>query len=195
MSGLCSGGTGSGDAASGGVVDTFALVAYLPEPLAGFVNLVRHELAPGCRLRAHITLLPPRQIACDVAFASRQVQAALGQARAFRIELKDIQVFPVSEVVHLSIGAGCRELKELHAQLNHGPCLSSELWNYQPHVTLAQGLDCAVVAHAREIAEQRWKEYAGPRDFTLDKVAFVQGSADRGWVDLESFELLSPVLA
>jgi 2'-5' RNA ligase len=195
MSGLCNGGAGSGNAGSGIVTDAFALVAYLPEPLAGFVNRVRPELAPGCRLRAHITLLPPRQIACDVAFASRQVQAALRQARAFRIELKDIQVFPVSDVVHLSIGAGCRELKELHARLNQGPCLSSELWNYQPHVTLAQGLDSAAVPQAREIAEQRWRGYAGPRDFTLDKVAFVQGSADRGWVDLESFDLLSPVLA
>jgi len=176
-------------------VEAFALVAYLPEPLASFVNRVRHELAPGCRLRAHITLLPPRQIACDAAFASRQLQAAIGHARAFRIELKDIQVFPVSEVVHLSIGAGCGELKELHAQLNQGPCRWSELWNYQPHVTLAQELDPAVVSHARDIAEQRWREYAGPRDFTLDKVAFVQGRADRGWVDLEGFELLSPVLA
>ncbi len=191
MSGLCNG----GDAASGGVVDTFALVAYLPEPLAGFVSRVRRELAPGCRLRAHITLLPPRQIACDVTFASRQLQAAIAPARAFRIELKDIQVFPVSEVIHLSIGAGFRELKELHAQLNHGPCLSSELWSYEPHVTLAQGLDSAAVAHAREIAERRWREYAGPHDFTLDKLAFVQGSPERGWVDLESFELPSPVLA
>jgi 2'-5' RNA ligase len=185
MSGLCSGGTS----------DAFALVAYLPEPLAGFVNRVRHELAPGCRLRAHITLLPPRQLACDVAIASRQLQTAVSQARAFRIEAENIEVFPVSNVVYLSIRAGCKELKDLHNQLNQGPCLSSELWCYQPHVTLAQGLASGAVAAARDLAERRWREYAGPRDFTLDKLAFVQGSAEGGWVDLAYWELLTPVLA
>lgn len=185
MSGLCSGGS----------AEAFALVAYLPEPLAGFVNRVRHELAPGCRLKAHITILPPRQLACDVAIVSRELQAALSQARAFRVEVRKIEVFPVSDVVYLSIGAGFRELRELHARLNQGPCLASELWSYQPHVTLAQGLDSGQVARARELAEQRWREYAGPREFLLDRVAFVQGSPERGWVDLESWELLLPVLA
>ena len=185
MSGLC----------SGGASDAFALVAYLPEPLAGFVNRVRHELAPGCRLRAHITLLPPRQIACDVAEASHQLQTAVAKSRAFRIEVEKIEVFPVSDVVYLSIRAGCQELKDLHAQLNQGSCLSSELWCYQPHVTLAQGLAADAVAGARELAERRWREYTGPRDFTLDKVAFVQGSAEGGWVDLAHWELLSSVLA
>jgi 2'-5' RNA ligase len=185
MSGLC----------SGGASEAFALVAYLPDPLASFINQVRHELAPGCRLRAHITVLPPRQIACDAAGASRQLRAALAQARAFRIELQEIKVFPVSDVVYLSLGAGCQELKDLHKHLNQGPCLSSEVWCYQPHLTLAQDLAPDAIANARGVAERRWREYAGPRDFTLDKLAFVQGSPDRGWVDLAAWELLTPVLA
>jgi 2'-5' RNA ligase len=185
MSGLC------GGAAS----DAFALVAYLPEPIAGFVNRVRHELAPGCRLRAHITILPPRQIACDAVVASRQLLAALAQTRAFRVEVGKIEVFPVSDVIYLSIRAGSQELKDLHAQLNQGSCLSSELWCYQPHVTLAQGLAADAVAGARDLAERRWSEYTGPRDFTLDKLAFVQGGAEGGWVDLAHWELPSPVLA
>lgn len=185
MSGLC----------SGGAVDAFALVAYLPEPLAGFVDRVRHELAPGCRLRAHITILPPRQLTCGVAVASRELQAVLSQARAFRMQAGQVEVFPVSDVVYLSIGAGRQELEDLHARLNQGRCLASELWNYQPHVTLAQQLTSAEVSRAREVAAQRWREYAGPREFPLDHVTFVQGSPERGWVDLESWELLSPVLA
>ena len=52
-----------------------------------------------------------------------------------------------------------------------------------------------MVAQARDLAEQRWREYAGPRGFTLDKLAFVQGNAERGWVDLASWELATPVLA
>lgn len=185
MSGLC----------SGGANDAFALVAYLPEPLAGFVNRVRHELAPGCRLRAHITILPPRQIACDVSIASRQLKASLARSRSFRLETEQIEVFPVSNVLYLSIGPGLQELKDLHASLNQGSCLSSEVWCYHPHVTLAQNLPPEAIDGARELAERRWREYAGPRDFTLNKLAFVQGNPEAGWVDLAQFDLLSPVMA
>jgi 2'-5' RNA ligase len=185
MSGLC----------DGGAADAFALVAYLPEPLAGFVNSVRHELAPGCRLRAHITVLPPRKLDGDAATASRKLEAALARVRAFRIEVKEIKVFPVSQVIYISIEAGCAELQNLHEQLNQGPCCAAELWHFHPHVTLAQDLTPDAVARAREHAERRWREYAGPREFTLDKLAFVQGNSEHGWVDLETWELLSPVLA
>lgn len=185
MSGLC----------SGGGPDAFALVSYLPDPLAGFVDRVRHELAPGCRLRAHITLLPPRQLGCHAAIASRELQARLSQARPFEIQVQDIRVFPVSEVVYLSIGAGSQDLLELHNRLNQGPCLASEAWHYEPHITLAQELPVDAVARACELAERRWKEYSGPRSFTLDKVSFVRGSSDHGWVDLQTWEMHAPVLA
>lgn len=185
MSGLC----------DGGAADTFALVAYLPEPLAGFVNSVRHELAPGCRLRAHITVLPPRKLEGDAAAASRKLEAALRPIHAFRIEVKEIKVFPVSQVIYVSIGTGCAELENLHQQMNQGPCRTAELWHYHPHLTLAQDLAADAVASAREHAERRWREYAGPREFMLDKLAFVQGNSEHGWVDLETWDLLSPVLA
>jgi len=185
MSGLC----------SGGATDAFALVAYLPDPLASFVNRVRRELAPGCRLRAHITILPPRQLACATQLAEREIEKAIGQMRSFRVGVQDVQVFPISDVVYISVGAGSKELKELNARLNQGRCCASELWSYHPHVTLAQDLPPAAAGQAREIAERRWREYAGPREFTLDKAAFVQGSPEQGWVDLATYELLSPVLA
>lgn len=185
MSGLCSEGTS----------DSFALVSYVPEPLAGFVNRVRHELAPGCRLRAHITVLPPRPLTCSVAVASRGLQTALNNTRAFRVEVREIQVFSISNVVFLAIGAGFQELQELHGRLNQGPCVASEVWDYHPHVTLAQDLGSADVARARELAERRWREYAGAREFLLDRVCFVQGCPERGWADLETWDLLAPVMA
>lgn len=180
---------------SEGLSDAFALVAYLPDPLGSFINQVRRELAPGCRLRAHITILPPRQLACDAAEAGRELREVLSQTRSFRVEVEEIQVFPVSDVVYISIGAGAQEIRELHDRLSQGRCGAQELWCYHPHVTLAQDLALDTVVRAREIAERRWREYAGPREFTLDKVTFVQGNAEQGWVDLAEIELLSPVLA
>ncbi len=178
----------------GEAVNALALVAYIPQPLGGFVDRVRRELAPGCRLRSHITILPPRQVACAPADAQRTLENAVSHMRAFRVEVKEVNVFSVSDVVYLSIGAGCQELRDLHAEVNRGPCLASEVWNYEPHLTLAQDLSSDAVAHIRGLAEQQWRNYAGPREFTLDRLTFVQSSPE-GWVDLASWELLSPVLA
>jgi len=184
MSGLCSGGNEG----------LFALVAYVPEPLAGFVNRLRHELSPGCRLRAHITVLPPRTLSCETSVASREMETLTGRHRSFRIEVDGIKVFAISNVIYLSIGSGADQLRKLHKLLNQGRCLSSELWPFEPHLTLAQDLEPAAVAPALALAEKRWREYAGPRDFTLDRLTFVQGIADKGWMDLAAWELPSAVL-
>jgi 2'-5' RNA ligase len=183
-------------------INLFAIVAYLPEPLGGFVDAVRHELSPGCRLRAHITILPPRQLACDPEVASGEIQKVLGQARSFRISVGDVKVFPVSEVIHVAIDAGLEQLAELHAQLNQGFCKAPELWRYQPHVTLAQDLEPAAVPSAFNLAVRRWREYSGPRSFTIDHLTFVRRSLGKDdcavedrWIDLATWELPSAVLA
>jgi 2'-5' RNA ligase len=187
---------------SGEQIDLFALVAYLPDPLAGFVDAVRHELSPGCRLRAHITILPPREIACFPEMASREIQKAIGRARSFRISAGEVEVFPVSEVIHLAIGDGLEQLGELHAQLNQGLCKAPELWRYQPHITLAQDLEPSAVRTAFDLAVRRWREYSGPRSFALDQLTFVQRTigkddcaTENRWVDLATWELPSTVLA
>ncbi len=124
----------------------------------------------------------------------RELGAALGTVHAFRVDVEQVKIFAVSDVVYLSLGAGCQQIKDLHAQLNQGRCQCAEAWNFQPHITLAQDLPSDVVSEARELAERRWHEYKGSREFTLDKLAFVQGSDDNSWVDLTSWELPSPVL-
>jgi 2'-5' RNA ligase len=182
-------------------IDLFALVAYLPEPLAGFVNAVRRELDPACRLRAHITILPPRELTCHPEAASSEIQRIIGQAHSFRISVGEIRVFPGSEVVHLNIEEGLDQLRELHSQLNHGCAKAPELWPYHPHVTLAQDLEPVAVAGAFDLAVRRWREYSGPRSFALEHLTFVRRTLGEGdcypdrWVDLKTWELPSPVLA
>lgn len=178
----------------GGPTDVVALVAYVPDPLAALVDRVRREITPGCSLRAHITVLPPRAIAADRAAASGQIESVLSDTRAFRVSVGPVTVFPVSNVIYLGIVAGSQALKDLHYKLNQGCCRSTELWRFEPHLTLAQDLDPNAVAHAQELAEKRWHEYAGPHDFTLDNLTFVKGDPERGWVDLTNWELPSPVL-
>jgi 2'-5' RNA ligase len=188
-------------------IELFALVAYIPEPLAGFVDAVRDELAPGCRLRAHITILPPRQFACGEEVASREIQKVVSQARSFRVSVGGIKVFPISEVVHVAIEGGLEELRELHDQFNQGDCKAPELWRFEPHLTLAQDLEPAAVRPAFDLAARRWREYSGPRSFAVEHLTFVrralesrapeneEGAAQDCWVDLRTWELRSAVLA
>ena len=183
-------------------INLYAVVSYLPEPLAGFVDALRDELAPGCRLRAHLTVLPPRQISGSQEDASHELQQALQDVHSFRVSLGGVWVFPVSDVVHIAVEAGREKLRGLHLQLNHGLSKAPELWRYHPHITLAQALEPAAVRPASELATRRWREYTGPRDFTIDHLTFVRKrldttpcSADSEWVDLNTLDLLSPVLA
>ena len=185
MSGLC----------SAGQPELLAVVGYLPDPLAGFVNRLRCELAPECRLRAHITLLPPRAVNCPLPTVRLEIEAALSHFRAFRVALDEIRIFPISNVVYLSVGSGCQHIRELHESLNKGPCLSPEVWCFEPHLTVAQNLDPNRVGFARDLASERWRDYSGPREFMLEDLTLVQGNLENGWVDLASFELDSPVLA
>lgn len=107
----------------------------------------------------------------------------------------DVHVFPITEVVHLSIGGGDQQLRELHAELNRGPCLSAEPWRFVPHITLAQDIDLKAVPRVRDLAIERWRQYTGPREFALDHLTLVQGNVEAGWADLTTWELAAPVLA
>ena len=41
---------------------SFALVAYIPEPLGAFLQSMRHDLPGQENPQAHITVLPPRPL-------------------------------------------------------------------------------------------------------------------------------------
>jgi 2'-5' RNA ligase len=186
---------------SGEPINLFAVVAYLPEPLAGFVDSLRDELAPGCRLRAHLTILPPRQIAGDPELASQELRLVLQEVHSFQVSVGEVWVFPISDVVHIAVETGREQLRELHVRLNQGLSKAPELWRYHPHITLAQALEPSAVRPVSELATRRWREYSGPRSFSIDHLTFVRrtletkvGGADTPWVDLTTLELLSPVL-
>jgi 2'-5' RNA ligase len=181
------------DGFCGGGRNSFALVAYLPEPLARFIDDLREDLSPGCRLRAHITILPPRPLVCPPESAWHELEHSLRQFPAFQVELGEVRQFTDSGVIYISLGQGYLELERLHAGLNTGFCDYSESWPYRPHVTLAQGLGPAAIDRALNLATERWREYTGPRSLTIESVTFVQniaeGESQDQWADLETFHL------
>jgi 2'-5' RNA ligase len=176
-------------------LNSFAVVAYLPEPLAGFVDALRQELVPACRLRAHITVLPPRPPTSGPEAAWDELRLAFQGLAPFPVELQEVKLFPGSQAVYISVGDGGPELELLHARLNHGHLNFREPWLYHPHVTLAQGLDSAKVTAALDLSIRRWREFSGPRRFILDHLTFVQSIGENRWQDLAECDLRPSVMA
>src|SRR6478609_333029 len=88
------------------LVNSFSLVAYLPEPLASFVDELRRDVQPGCTARSHVTLLPPRPIDYPAEQACLEIESVLRDQPSFEVGLGKVCVFPVSRVVHISIEEG-----------------------------------------------------------------------------------------
>jgi len=170
-------------------IDSFALVSYIPEPLAGFLDRLRQELVPNCKLRAHITALPPRPLISSPEAAWDQISSDLAGIPRFEVELTSIEVFPISDVIYLGVGAGSEELKAMHRKLNHGNVRFREPFRYHPHVTLGQNLEAARVGDLRKLAQTRWAAFPHSRHFSVERLTFVQNTPQNTWVDLHERSL------
>jgi len=170
-------------------INLFSLVTYLPDPLAGFIDRLRDELVPGCCLRAHITLLPPRPLVESPEAASRHIREVLRRVPPFEVLLDQVHIFTVSSVVYLELAAGGEKLRQLHDALNSGAAAFQEPFPYHPHVTLAQQISPDQVPGVYEHARYRWAEYKHGHSFLVDRATFVQAINLYRWVDLEDCPL------
>ncbi len=179
----------------GAAVNSYALVSYLPDPLASFLNRLRNDLVDECHSKAHVTVLPPRPLPVPSLEAWLQLQEHLQDVQPFRVELDGIEVFPVTDVIYVSVRCGYAELEKLHVELNLGALAFQEPFTYHPHITLAQHVTRDRLASQIAIATERWRDYAGPRGFLVDRLTFVQNTLDDRWLDLNAFQLAGPVEA
>ena len=167
----------------GGQLNSFALVSYLSDPLASFLNRLRCDLVPDCVAKAHVTVLPPRPLRSSPEEAWRELQLRLRDFQPFPVELGEIAVFPGFQAVYLSIKTGYQELERIHAALNTGALAFEEPFPYHPHLTLAQELAPHELARAMDLAAARWREVPYSRRFTADKLTFVQNTLENRWTD------------
>ena len=179
-----SGGNGGGDG-----INSFALVSYIADPLAGFLDQLRKDLESESRSKAHVTILPPRPLACSLEQAWRELDAGLHDFQPFHIELGAVEVFPVTNVIYLSMARGGLELRRLHDKLTSGCLAFEEPFPYHPHVTLAQELEPGAVAAVAGLAAARWREFAQGRAFIVNHLTFVQNTLGNRWTDLHGFRL------
>jgi 2'-5' RNA ligase len=170
-------------------INSFALVTYIPEPLAGFLDRLRQELVPNCFLRAHVTILPPRPLSGSPEAAWEQMRTLAKQFAPFEIQLGSVDVFPVTDVIYLQIAAGSETLKQMHNVMNSGALAFRADFPFHPHVTLAQDLKPDEVDELLHVARSRWAECPAPKTFRAEKIVFVQNTRRNDWVDLGEYEL------
>ena len=180
-------------------INSFALVSYLSGPLADLLDEIRHDFAPDSRAKAHLTILPPRLLASfgsptAVKEALQQLQARLQDFAPFDVELGDIEVFPDTHVIYVSIKSGFAELERMHQALNAGCLTCQEPHTYHPHVTVVQELAPADVLNAAQFSRWRWSEFKHSRTVRVDRLTFVQNTIENSWTDLAMLELGSPVI-
>ena len=179
----------SGPVSAEGSLSVFALVIYVPEPLATFLDDLRRQLVPHCNPRAHVSVLPPRPLAVDWTIASAQVRSLMEAWSPFEIELTDIRTFPATDVIYLELGEGSGELHRLHDAMNNQSLAFREPFAYHPHVTLAQEIPQPEVPSLFEKAVARWSEYDGPRRFRAERAVLVKNTVPDCWIDLAEYAL------
>lgn len=162
----------------------YALVAYIDGELGDFLFRLRQEIVPTCKLRSHVSLLPPRPMRGPEVEAMEQVTALAERTAAFTVTLGELRVFPVTNVIYLDLSLGQRELVSIHDHLNAGVLGYAEPFLYHPHITLGQELSAEQFPEALRICGQRWEEYAGPRSFPVETLTFVRNTGNLGWTDL-----------
>ena len=130
------------NAGCGRTLSQFALVAYIPGPLAEFLDRLRLDLTPNCNPRAHVTVLPPRPVDenADLREMIEQLAEESRVAAPIEVTLGDIDIFRASNVIYAGVARGERELHALHENLNAGQLEYDGPYPYHPHVTIAQDM-------------------------------------------------------
>jgi hypothetical protein len=174
---------------SAGRINQYALVAYIDGKLGDFLFRLRQEIVPGCNLRSHVSILPPRPLSGEQDQATDFVRARTRSQAAFAVTLGHIEVFPVTNVIYIGIGDGLTELHAMHGKFNAEALQYKEPFPYHPHITLAQEIPAADHAKVHELCLTRWREYDGPRQFPVETLTFVQNTSKCGWLDLAETHL------
>ena len=180
-------------------VNLYALVGYIPAPLGDFLDSLRCQLVPNCRLRSHVSFLPPRPILGSPQAAWQQIEQMSLHTPRFQVDLGKVNVFCKTNVIYLDLAHGMDQLFRAHQSLNQCALHYDEPFEYHPHITLAQKFPVADLARLQELAEREWDGYRKDRSFEVEKITFVQnnllpgfdqnGLQNNQWIDLAECSL------
>ncbi len=166
------------------LVNSYAIVAYIPDPLAAFINRLRQEVTPDCPHRAHITILPPRPLFVDTGPAIEQCRDIVSRLEAFDASVGGVDLFEDTGVIKIEVTGGLAELRTLHDILNTGPFESVEDFEFVPHVTIAQEIPRKHLHKCLDLVRTQWSQNGPPPVVRVESLTFVQQKSDGGWTNL-----------
>ena len=172
----------------------FALVAYIPGELGAFLNSLRPRLVPSCHLLSHLTILPPRATNAQEDTLVRFLDRATSRVAAFEVELGDVEIFPVTNVIYLSVLAGRGAVESIHEDLNHADLAFDEPFEFQPHITLAQDVEPERLLAVYELARQVWADCPHQDSFSVEKLTFVRNDGLDVWSTVSEHQLACSTL-
>ena len=170
-------------------INSYAIVAYVAGPVAGFADRLRKELVPGCPHHAHITILPPRPLPCSLSEVTEFARPLVAQFEPFDVRFGAVEQFPDTQVIYLSLASSACEFITLHDVLNTGILEQKELYDYVPHITLGQLLAPGTFEGCLELSRRRWREFGAAKPSRIETVTMVQQRADGSWKDLAELGL------
>ena len=174
------------------LINSYAVVAYLEDPLAAFINRLRQDVTPGCPHHAHVTILPPRQLYVEKDQAIEQCRDIVSRFEAFEVQLGGVDLFEGTGVIKVTVTGGLVELQTLHDILNTGPFESVEDFDYVPHVTVAQEIPPEKLSECLESVRTRWTQNSPPPAVRVESLTFVQQQGDGAWANLAELWLGRP---
>lgn len=159
----------------------YALVSYIPGPLGQFLNSLRGQLVSQCRLQAHLTLLPPRVLHSPQVLLSKDLDLLLRGIPSFEIALGDVETFESTKVIYLGIRHGETLLREIHSFLCQGRLEYEELYEFHPHITLAQDFPHSSFEELKDFARNQWSAWQGSKTFQVENLVFVRNRDASTW--------------
>lgn len=167
----------------------YALVSYIPDPLGSCLNELRSQLVPGCRLRSHVTLLPPRLLRAPSSSLIQELEKRTRLLSPFQVTLGDIEYFETTRVIYISIQKGWRQILSSHELLSEGVFSFEEYFPFHPHMTLAQEVPAQEFEQVLDLARERWQECPYSRSFEVRNLTFVQNVDPSRWDTLSEHTL------
>ena len=173
----------------------YALVSYVPGPLGEYLKLLRGKLVPGCRLRSHVTLLPPRDLRTPEQKLIDELNKRMATLPPFEVTLGNVEVFETTGVIYIAIERGWRQLEEYHSILSEGVLWFEEYYPFHPHMTLGQEIPGSQFENALEAATRTWQQCPYSQTFTVEQLTFVRNVNPNRWDALTEYTLGSPAVS
>lgn len=166
-------------------VPTIGVAVAVPEPWGRQLQSFREALGDpaAAGIPTHVTLVPPTQVA-DLDEADEHLQAAAAGLNPFQVRLRGTGTFrPISPVVFVTVAQGIGGFEQLEKAVRRGPLAIDLDFPYHPHVTVAQGVDEALLDRAfDELAQFSC-------DFTVSQFHLYVHEDEAGWRPRRTFDL------